>query len=366
MGIGDFLGGLGSNKSLNDIFSNPLILQYLSGIGSGLVEGGFKGGVKNAGAITQQNISTQNYMKMLTRMLGGDMSDGGKMTMDKDGMKLSLPPSTSPTQMDSPMPGGSKLNNMEGQFNPFASGQPSFSVSDLAGLNPELISQALQLTMQQEGMKQKSVNDVVNQALNLKQIEYYGSLIEENKAQAEIAKGKNEIEAFKALTKDERTELRKNYEFAKEEGFKGSLVDFKNSGGTPTSYDEYKLAKEEGYKGKFTDFITMKAKAGSTTIQLSPFEQTRQRELAQSQADVMSPSFSSNVTKDLSKSNPEDWAYPAEASSVEDIPRIQQIRTLREMDSRIRQAFSEDKIERKSDGWYRNGKLIVRNPYARR
>jgi hypothetical protein len=73
------------------------------------------------------------------------------------------------------------------------------------------------------------------------------------------------------MNEDQRTELQKNYEYAKEQGYKGSLAEFKVLSDDPSSIREYNYAKTPeggGFKGSYMDFITKKAAAGAVRISL--------------------------------------------------------------------------------------------------
>ena len=66
-----------------------LLMQYLGNAGAAMSEGKPVGSALNQ--VTQQSISSQNYMKLLQKMLGGEVPAGGKLTMDEKGMKLDVP-----------------------------------------------------------------------------------------------------------------------------------------------------------------------------------------------------------------------------------------------------------------------------------
>ena len=162
---GGFMSGLG------DLFQNKLFLQYLAAAGQDISSG--EGIGTNVNKVTQQNISSQNYMKMLQQMLGPDDTKG---TVSKDGIKMDIPASVL---------AGDKGNTMESdQFkvdqnlyqpttvqpqggsnfaNPFGGSQQGISASDLAGLTPQDISQAMQFKMSQDEFENKKVNEVIEQ-----------------------------------------------------------------------------------------------------------------------------------------------------------------------------------------------------------
>lgn len=364
MGLGGFLSG-----DFAKVMSNPLLQQYMAAIGGGLATGGLQGGVQAASNTTQQNIQTQNYMKLIKAMLAGDLSGGGKLTMDKDGMKITIPKlqgeGEAPVRMDSPAPAQPSTPSLgmpsQGSIlSPFASGQLNFSASDLAGLNPEMISQALQLKMMQDNLKLKTIESAQDEAHRVNLDKYYAAQIKNIEADNAAAQAESLRKWLETLTKDERTELQKNYEYAKEQGFEGSLLDFKNSGGSPTSVEEFEYAtKNQGFKGTYLDFL--KKYKGPMTIQLGEFEKTMLRGQAQAQLDVLDPDFVSKTTKELSQAT--DWDVPEEAAGrSEDIPKYQRLRLIKSMDDKIRRAFEGHQVERKIDGWYVDGKKRVRMP----
>jgi len=187
---------------INQLFQNKLFLQYLSGAGADIGAGGT--GLQAANKITQENIGAQNMAQLFSKMLGGEIPDGGKVTMDKDGMKLNVPSSalgqggfgglgignpgsytpdpnagmktiypygapTAPPAGNTPAAtGGGLLGSLGSLLNP-SSGQPNISASDLAGLSTTDVSNALQGALGIEGLKQKKVTDVADMILKLAQ-----------------------------------------------------------------------------------------------------------------------------------------------------------------------------------------------------
>ena len=153
----------------------------------------------NTGAAVQGNISSQNYMKMLQSMLSGNIPDGGKITMDGKGMTMNIPkmqgtgpggvwegmaaPLGSPTSFQGKQwsggvnainPSSSPANESAGN----ATGLAGLGASDLAGLTPDMISQALQFKFAKEEMGQKKMSDLMDMVYKL-------ALTEQATAQAE-------------------------------------------------------------------------------------------------------------------------------------------------------------------------------------
>ena len=168
---------------------NQMLMYYLAGMGGALSEqGGNKAGVA-MGQMTQQQIQSQNYMKMLKGMLGG-MPAGAKLSGDKDNLTVKMPTNTLDlAQEGSAAPGGSGTNwadpknfnqlspQIRGSVNPSAS-PLDVSGADLAGLTPKEISSALQFKFAQDELGTKSIGNLVD-------IIYKGKLME--KADADIA-----------------------------------------------------------------------------------------------------------------------------------------------------------------------------------
>ena len=150
---------------LNSLLQNKMFLQFLSAGGQDIMQG--TGGANLGGAV-QQNIASQNFMKMMSKMLAGDIPEGGKITIDGKGMtQLNVPsllfgeksespsliPSTGGTSQSTQMP------TMDNYLNP-SNSQPGYSASDLAGLTPENLSAIMGMKLTQEDLGRKKVSDV--------------------------------------------------------------------------------------------------------------------------------------------------------------------------------------------------------------
>jgi hypothetical protein len=170
LGAGPGIGaGSGTGGGfLNSLLQNKLFLQYLSDAGGAMSTGKPVGEALNK--VTQQNISSQNYTKLLHRMLSGDMPEDAKIVHTADGTVIHMPKSalggdgSSGTSTESPKP--------VGQVSPFNSSQPSISAADLAGLTPEMISNVLQFKNQQDAMKRQTINDTLEQMNRTQQVEH--------------------------------------------------------------------------------------------------------------------------------------------------------------------------------------------------
>jgi hypothetical protein len=279
--------GGGFLDKLKGLFSNKMFAQYLSASGADISQTGSLG--KNLNSAVQGDISSQNYAKMMQRVLSGQMP-GVNASVDDKGLSFKVAretpvgspgpdpgttgvPMISPkntgggTQMDSPMPN-------QGQFNPFQPGQLNFSASDLAGLTPEMMQSVVNEKLTMEQMRQKSlndlyehhrqtVNDAMENALKGIQIENYKSEDQRRQEESQIAWFKAQKETTPA---DEQM-----YEYDKENnGFKGSLKEWKEkSSADPTEQRNYELAKSQGFKGTFFDYQLALKKAGATKIDLA-------------------------------------------------------------------------------------------------
>jgi hypothetical protein len=218
-------------------------------------------------------------------MLGGQVPEGGKMVTDSKGTKIDIPhtalsggflsddsmtmaPNTNLAPANNPTPkpqGGTNFANH------FVSSQSEISPSDLAGLNPQDISNALSGAMSAESLRQKKVTDVADSIYKQKMMEYYDTLIGEKTPSVTIpgtdiklTKGEY-LDWYKTASKDDRTAAIKNYELAQSQGYKGSFVDFQDSSKT-THKKDYDEAVAGGYRGTFNEWMLAMAKAGATTI----------------------------------------------------------------------------------------------------
>ena len=87
-GIMPGVGGGGFMSGLSNLFQNKLFLQYLAAEGQDLLQ---NTPGKNLNAVTQQSITSENYMKLLKKMLAGENVPGASMTIDEKGHTFKLP-----------------------------------------------------------------------------------------------------------------------------------------------------------------------------------------------------------------------------------------------------------------------------------
>ena len=250
---------------LNSLAQNPLLLQYVSALG------GSMGGTvaKGLDKTNQQNISAQNYMKMLQKMMAG----GAKVGMDADNTTIKMPTRDAHTIMgvqgddiagqaggfgnDRSFAGGgtsatpqpTSVNNtiasiLGGNVNPKPSPLGNFSASDLAGLTPQDISAALTGKFTQEKINQEGVNSQFDNAYKLAQI---NRLMEP--------------------TKEKTTAEIENYQYAVRGGYKGTFEEWKSVKDT-TNQNDYRMARNDGYSGTFMEFLREKGEWGKTTINI--------------------------------------------------------------------------------------------------
>jgi hypothetical protein len=432
MGLEVEMGGF----KLGDLFKNDTFLQGLSSIGSSIATG--PTGMKNpfvAGldSFVQSNLMNKNFLKLL--------KGGGKIAIDKDATKLHIPHTTQDTT--SPVEGASAAemgagdqvdgaensslganvlkalsmilgggmgtsNQTGGPVNPFGDAS-DIKLSDLAGLNPEMISNAMGLKLKQSELAQKSINDLNDMsyrnavlAQNAPHIQSQTAL---NKAQAENLTPSIQVPGVPVpMNMDDYIKWENNNKVEPLDKLSPYTVpgigrvtnrQFQALPDNEKNYSIYATAlgpnvkpmsrkefdkMEPTAQGKFLNELMSDPKKMAAEIKLrqsgataiNTFDQGIQRGKAAAITDVTAPDFVSNIIKDLSKSD--DWDYSSEikrfatenkVSSSDAKKIIQKKSTIKEMDARIRQAFKENEVVRKVDGWYVDGKLIVRNPYAR-
>ena len=270
---------------LSILLENKLFMQYLSGAGGAISAGQPAGPALNE--VTQKNITAQNfskqqdrYMKILQGILSGEgeVPEGAKMTRDAKGTKFEIP--STALSMDgggggevaaggggvAPAgdPGAGINKELMSLINPSSSQLGGSSASDLAGLTPQDISNALKGALSVEALKQQTVTDAVDMQLKQRQIESLTPSITIPGTDIKLTNDQY-LKWYKEADKDERTAAIKNFEYAKEKGFSGSFEQFQDNAKT-THKKDYDEAKSSGYKGTFNEWMLEMAKAGATTI----------------------------------------------------------------------------------------------------
>ena len=315
----------------NGFANNQLLLQYLTGASNDLLQGQPIG--KNVNAVTNQNITAQNYAKMLQQLLAG----GSKINMTATGMKLDVPNTalSSPgsgdqtgTTQAGPGPGiptyqpgtneenrglpglgfdnaqgppsaqpvtgpsgitpsnNSVMSQLLGGSNPSSSPLGNVTASDLAGLSPQDISSAISHGERKDVFEKSKVNDVYDNAYKLALIDQMqGS--KQAKMEAAIRTAPLEVPGLGTLsfdtwkTLDAKTKAYSYYAFyTKNRIVQGlqpageevlSYNEFINQSTPNTMEQYYKLAQEDP---EFKKFYFESKSAGATQINVGERERT--------------------------------------------------------------------------------------------
>ena len=378
----DLQGGGGLLSGLGDLFKNKLFLQYLSSAGGAMSNGQPVGGALNN--VTQQQIQNTNYVDMLSKILGGK-NPGTSAKIDDKGLTINMAretpvgvpgpdPGTTgiPKMMDSPMTPPVKSSNPAGvDVNPFVSGLPNFSASELAGLTPELITQAL-------GFKANQEQSALEAEYKKKVMQQIDSQIQQDRDQAEIAKIKAEkidpldelnpieVPGIGQLTNRQWNALPKEEQlysiYAKTKDPKDRLLsrdEFRNM--DPGAQEKFlrSLMKDPALKKFAMEFEKLK----STTINLSPFDQTTQRNQANAISDALSPEFETRVMKDYDVfSDPRYKKLKAQGiSHSEAKTRAARLAAISKIDEALSQAYKNIGKTVTTDnktGWFVDGKMV--------
>jgi len=364
------------------LFTNPMSGSYISQLGAML--GGEGSVASGLNQLNQANFSSQNFNNMLKQMLAG----GGKMSVDKDNFSLKAPsnamagmlgtgnlssytPSNQglPTMKDriggaAPVAdggqgGGSQLANMGGLLqllNPSvgqSDSYPDFDSADLVGLTPDMMAKALQMKMMNQELGQKRVSDLMKY------------LSDQQDYQIALAK----------LGDEKKPTLVKEYEYAVDNGFKGTIADWKTLD-TPSSVSEWKEAVRGGYDGNYAQWKLEMAKAGGTHISIGEKAETaRALGEVKQELDVTDPKLVTDVEKkypltDIGFNYAEqvdrlikNYKLSPEQASKE----VQKALVRQDLDMQIKQVHRDKTVKyEKGKGWFVDGKLVRRDPYATR
>jgi len=376
---GDITGSGGGDS----IWNNKLFLQYLNAAGQDILAGEPIG--KNVGAATSQNIQSQNFAKMLSKMLGG----GGKVSFDKDGLSLKAPteainkvfPELDTSKgvfgsgsmlgeykavpepgVGTPRPTSGRGNlsafgltpSQLGNINPFVGSQSGITASDLAGLTTADLGNIVGLGLKSEELGRKSAHDIIDSMYKLART---------RKAEAEISK----------LDKEEKTTAMKNYEYARAQGYKGSFEQWDKDIRT-THQKDYEEAVKSGYKGSFQAWLERMATLGGVKLSLNTkLAEKEAMGSLENQQFVQKPDFHQKVLNDLEKTD--DYKFPPEKDvkstmAKYNVTRAQAEEAVRkwmhrnEMDKQIKQAYPKA-VWKQGKGWVVDGKIVVRDPYVR-
>ena len=279
---------------LSSALTNPLIAQYLSGLGADLMKYGAntdKGlQLENVNAITNQSIKTNSMNKLMQQILGPDES---KMTLSNKGINLSLPV---PNQTEDPKADTitPAVNATQDTRQPVVQAQPVAPVArpsrpnpfagangaSLAGISgPEMMEMAkmYQSQLQIDQATQKQVEDELyrknyvapNTAsqtkLNIAQTNALIPSVDVVVGDRTVKLTPKDAIAWEKLKKETTPNEVKLYEYAQKQGFTGSIVDFKNTDLTGHQKD-YNAAVKGGYKGDFNGWLLEQAKAGAINL----------------------------------------------------------------------------------------------------
>lgn len=384
---GGFFGGVG------DLFKNKLFLQYLNEAGKALAAPKAPGqttagNVINAvSGVTAQSGQNKNLVDIFSKMLGGQ-APGTTAKIDDKGVTINLARET-PVGQPGPNPGQTGVpslttsqSQLGGLQNPFVSGLPNFSASELAGLTPEMITQALGFRLNQ----QQAANEAAFKAQQLAsenifrqaQINEINSRIEQDREQAKIARMKAEAidpldKPFPIKVPELGEVTTRQWNALPKEEQMYSIYRANAKEGKVLSREEYKnldpTEKEKFLRSAMKDPKLMKAakelaQAESTQINLSPFEETKQREGAQAVANVLSWDYPDKVMKDydpVSNMN-RIKEYQKKGMSFTDAQnKAAYVTKLKRMHEGIVQAYRSIGKEVTTDnktGWFVDGKLV--------
>lgn len=244
---------------LSGLLQNKLLLRYLSGAGAAISAD--KPIAEGLDPITQEAIATQSFTKLLKKMIGGDIPEGGKMTVDSKGMSLNIPSGALDLGE-----GRGVASEDRGYLQPKAEavepteGFAGITGADLAGLSPQDISLALTGALGVERLRQKKVTDLIG-------ARYKKALIEDIETRADIAERTTVV----AERREERllegvpdkVPVKIPDGRVIEVDPKEALSYYAKINNLPVTYDTYKLAMKDP---EFFDYLKTMAKAGATQI----------------------------------------------------------------------------------------------------
>jgi len=275
---------------------DPRMIQALIGMGADLsayggnTDKGFQ--PTNLNAATAQSISSGSMLKLIKQALGPDnlnikaSNKGLTVNIPNEAEQLSGPGMGEASTAEGVVPTESSAPTRAGAPNPFA----NLDASSLAGLSPQDIMSVFSAKHAQDTLKQQSYRDMVEalykgNVVGQKEqelaadIPYKRALTKqseattaENTATVDIAYGDKTFKvtpkdaiAWEKMKKETTPNEVKLYEYAKGQGFAGSIVDFKNADQTGHKKD-YDEAVKSGYKGGFSTWMLDMAKAGAINL----------------------------------------------------------------------------------------------------
>jgi hypothetical protein len=265
------VGGL---EGLGKILQNPMVLQYMAGIGKGLSKGNNVFG-EVAGDLTEQNVKASQNLKFLQKVLGA----GGKLNVDGEKTSLHIPTSglfggapgaTEAAGASSEMPAPGVNTSGTSALSGGATSNPNPSQGSLdylssladigsfnpAGLTPEDIRGAMSIRLAQDDLMRKKVQDVATNAYHMET--------------AKITKMLREAQLDKiSREKPETTNDIKEYEYAKQQGYSGDFKTWqqmRKDEGTTADFKNYQEAVKQGFKGTLFDYQEKLASARRPSV----------------------------------------------------------------------------------------------------
>lgn len=390
-GVGE---GGGGGFDWASLLQNPFFLSLMSQVGAGLA--GDNQAVQGVNAINQQAIGAKSKADMMQRLLAGQVPGGSLQITDK-GIKIALPPSGESglgslsdnsglalAQQGSQLKGGSGIQwnqqNMPSQvrqLNPFVSSQPgAFSYADLAGLTSQDVTEAFGANLQQQRINQESINSVYDNMYKIALMNQAQSVAESRKPiftvpGTGVKLSANDYLEWKKLGQSERTSLVKEYEYAQEQGFKGSIIDFKNSVGS-TGIKDYEYAKSQGYEGSYYDWKTDIAKAGAINLG-EAVEKRKALGQVDQELKVTDPDYIPKIEAELKKDayswrkrvQPKTEAFKAKGMSDSEARRwAEKVEIADDIQLRLERQFGKDKLKvdliNDEFVWTVDGKVVQR------
>lgn len=382
--------------NLNEIINKPLLYQILSNAGGALAGPESFAGRMNAA--NQQNFRTAAMLKLLQQMLGGNIPTGASMTTNESGTTIKMPkdalqepsaedaisgrPSmaSAPLRDSMPKAENSMLNmGMLSLLNPSSSPLGDLTLSDLAGLTAEDVTSAMQTKLASEELAQRKVTDEIDMLYKLAGAQ---NLISE--AQARLPNGAPiTVPGLRALSFDEwkslPVDVRAYSYYANDALQRGEeVVDFpewKSMMDIPSIYQVYQLAETDP---SFKDFFFTQKKAGATRISLGERREIKEMgEEVKRQSYAKSPELEAEKRADVLKN---DWSsvgqladelveeYKLKGVNLTEEQALEMAtrkKVLEAIDVVVRDAWQDENVVFKGDGWYIGNRRIRRNPYVK-
>ena len=322
-----------------DFNINPLIAQYLSGLGADLMkygantDKGFQ--MENVNAVTNQSIKSNSMMKLLQNALS---PDGSSVNADGKGITIKA---TNDSAMYKNLIGAdegvgpSKVDESLRPADP-ATTQPTSALArvlagmnsgNTTGLTPEQMMSGISMAQEQDKFSQKTYGEVVDRLRQDRManadIPYKEALTKqaiaataENTPTVDITYGDKTMKvtpkdaiAWEKMKKETTPNEVKLYEYAQGQGYKGSIVDFKNADQTGHKKD-FDEAVKSGYKGKFSNWMLEMAKAGAINLGTKVEEKKAMSEL-EGQLYFNNPKWSKDVDDQVATFNKDQaWLVP--------------------------------------------------------